>query len=82
MRDGSGIAGDAARVSTAKGAKRVRDVADFQNRWSEFRPVAAGALHVSGLSPAESDCLAWMIEVMDRIAPRDLEAPLPPDGAP
>lgn len=82
MRDGSGIAGDVSRGTTVQGPKRVRDVADFQNRWDEFRPFASGALHAPGLSPAQSDCLGWMIEVMDRIAPRDLEAPLPPDGTP
>ncbi|NBZ88017.1 hypothetical protein [Stagnihabitans tardus] len=44
--------------------------------------MASGALHVTGLSPAQTDCLGWMIEVMDRIAPRDLEGAWPPAEGP
>jgi hypothetical protein len=52
---------------------RVRDVADFQSRWAEFRPFATGALRSPALTAQEVDTLGWMIEVMDRIGPRDLE---------
>lgn len=65
MRDGSGL---------PRGPLvRVRDVADFQSRWPEFRPVVQEALSNPGLSADQADTLAWMVEVMDRISPRDLD---------
>lgn len=64
MHDGAGVA----QMTQA----RIRDVADFQNRWEEFRPLALAALRQRGLAPTEADLLGWMIEVMDRIGPRDL----------
>jgi hypothetical protein len=73
MRDGSGMSRDA-KASTSQ---RARDVADFQSRWGEFRPNAASALRNPTLTAAELDTLGWMIEVMDRIAPRDVDDFLP-----
>lgn len=52
---------------------KVRDVADFQTHWSEFRPIADRLAHSRSLSPAEADTLAWMIELLDRIGPQDLK---------
>lgn len=52
---------------------RVRDVADFQRRWAEFRPLAQEALRQPGLQTNVAQTLDWMIEVMDRIGPRDVE---------
>ncbi len=75
MRDGYGLS----RGADASSPARVRDVADFQNRWAEFRPFAARALRGPVLSPEEADTLAWMIEVMDRIGARDV-ADAPPRG--
>ncbi|MCW1918530.1 hypothetical protein NX862_07180 [Rhodobacter sp. KR11] len=72
MRDGSGIAREA-RTTLA----RARDVADFQNRWTEFRPVALGALRNPMLTADEADTLGWMIEVMDRIGARDIQDQAP-----
>lgn len=51
----------------------VRDVADFHLRWPEFRPIAKGLSRNPTLSPSESDTLAWMIELLNRIGPQDLE---------
>lgn len=52
---------------------KVRDVADFHLRWHEFRPIALRLGRTPGLSEAETDTLGWMIELLDRIGPNDLE---------
>lgn len=72
MRDGTKVPREAEGTP-----RRVRDVADFQTRWAEFRPLAQRALRGPALSPEEADVLGWMIEVMDRIGPRDVEDFLP-----
>lgn len=54
-------------------ARNIRDVADFHLRWREFRPIAAALGRNPALSEAEADTLAWMIELLDRIGPRDVE---------
>lgn len=51
----------------------VRDVADFHLRWPEFRPIAKSLSCNPTLSPTESDTLVWMIELLNRIGPHDLE---------
>lgn len=78
MKDGSGLLQDASASSSA----RVRDVADFQARWGEFRGFAAGALGRGVLTVQEETTLHWMIEVMDRIGRRDLAAQKDGDCAP
>lgn len=67
MRDTTGLHRDLKAAPD-----RIRDVADFQSRWAEFRPCATGALRSPALTAQEVDTLAWMIEVMDRIGARDL----------
>lgn len=52
---------------------KVRDVADFHLRWPEFRPLAAGLGQSTRLTLAEADTLGWMIALLDRIGPQDLE---------
>ena len=52
---------------------KVRDVADFHLRWREFRPVALGIGQHLRLSDLESDTLGWMIALLDRIGPLDLD---------
>ncbi len=52
---------------------KVRDVADFHSRWPEFRPLALGLGQSARLTRAEADTLSWMIAVLDRIGPKDLE---------
>lgn len=51
----------------------VRDVADFHLRWREFRPIARQLGRNPALSESEADTLAWMIELLDRIGPRDVD---------
>ena len=58
---------------SANPARKVRDVADFHLHWPEFRPIADRLAHSRGLSAAEADTLAWMIELLDRIGPQDLK---------
>jgi hypothetical protein len=52
---------------------KVRDVADFHLRWREFRPVAKALGQSARLTEVESDTLHWMVELLDRIGPKDLE---------
>ena len=61
------------RHSPAPARAAVRDVADFHLRWREFRPVARNLCRNPALSGEEADTLAWMIELMDRIGPQDVE---------
>ena len=56
----------------ANPAHKVRDVADFHLHWPEFRPIADHLARSRSLSAAEADTLAWMIELLDRIGPKDL----------
>ena len=49
----------------------IRDVADFYSRWREFRPMMRAALQQGALQGAQAETLAWMIELIDRIDPRD-----------
>lgn len=51
---------------------KVRDVADFHLHWAEFRPLADRIAHNPTLTAAEADTLAWMIELLDRIGPQDV----------
>ena len=74
MIDKSDSKRDPARPVTPKNpASSIRDVADFHLRWPEFRPIARSLGRNPVLSEAEADTLAWMIELLDRIGPRDLE---------
>ena len=66
MRDTTGL------PHGSRTSARVRDVADFQSRWAEFRPMALEALRSPTLTAEGADTLGWMIEVMDRIGPRDV----------
>lgn len=59
-------------AKTNPGAK-VRDVADFHMRWREFRTFAVSLGHSTRLTPDESETLGWMIELLDRIGPKDLD---------
>ncbi len=53
-------------------APPARDVADFHLRWREFRPAAVEVLHKRSLNRRQSETLAWMIELIDRIGREDL----------
>lgn len=52
---------------------KIRDVADFHLHWPQFRPLALQLARKPDLSAPEADTLGWMIELMDRIGPKDLE---------
>ncbi len=65
--------GDPRPDAQTKPAARVRDVADFHTRWREFRALALGLSQSGRLSEGEADTLGWMIAVLDRIGPKDLE---------
>ncbi len=51
----------------------IRDVADFHVRWAEFRPQAQSLCANRALPPADQDLLVWMIALLDRIGPQDIE---------
>ncbi|MGV8986564.1 MAG: hypothetical protein ACOH2H_09795 [Cypionkella sp.] len=63
----------APQLAALNPASSVRDVVDFHLRWSEFRPIAKALGRNPALSEAEADTLAWMVELLDRIGPRDVE---------
>ena len=52
----------------------IRDVADFHLRWQEFRPTGMTILKSRSLTPDEIKVLTWMIELIDRVGPQDVEA--------
>jgi hypothetical protein len=49
-----------------------RDLADFHLRWPEFRMLAAAVAARGELSGAEREVVRWLIQLADRIGPRDL----------
>ena len=51
----------------------IRDVADFHMHWSEFRPMAQSLCADRALSATQQDLLVWMIALLDRIGPQDIE---------
>ena len=59
------------KVSAMEIDPTIRDVADFYSRWREFRPTMREALHQGNLSSAQAETLGWMIDLIDRIGPRD-----------
>lgn len=50
----------------------ARDIADFHLRWPQFRPMAREILQMRGLSRSQSETLAWMIDLIDRIGAGDI----------
>lgn len=59
-------------AATQNPLSKVRDVADFHLHWAEFRPIAERVAKNPALAPAEADTLAWMIELLNRIGPEDI----------
>jgi hypothetical protein len=49
-----------------------RDLIDFYQRWSDFRPVVAALANRPGLSLSEQQTVQWLILLMDRISERDI----------
>ena len=50
----------------------ARDVADFQSRWPDFRPLAQEILQFRTLNRKQAETLGWMIDLIDRIGAGDL----------
>jgi hypothetical protein len=50
-----------------------RDLIEFYQRWSEFRPLAAQIAKRSELSASEREVLGWLILLSDRVSEHDLK---------
>lgn len=50
-----------------------RDLADFHLRWPEFRMLATAVAARKELSGAERKIVRWLIQLADRVGPRDLQ---------
>jgi hypothetical protein len=49
-----------------------RDLVDFYLRWPEFRAIAAHVAKRRCMSHAEREVLTWLVQLADRVGPRDL----------
>lgn len=49
-----------------------RDLADFVNRWNEYRLHAAEMEKNANLTSAQKMIIHWLIELADKAGPRDL----------
>ncbi len=49
----------------------ARDLADFIMRWKDFRDDAT-ALRIEIADERQRDVLQWLIELADRVGPRDI----------
>jgi hypothetical protein len=49
-----------------------RDLADFHGRWPEFRMLATAVATRGELGRNEREVVRWLIELADRVGPRDL----------
>lgn len=49
-----------------------RDLIDFYQRWSEFRPGVDALASRSDLSPLERQTIQWLILLVDRISEHDV----------
>jgi hypothetical protein len=50
-----------------------RDLIDFYQRWSEFRPVVEALANHSGLSVPERQTIHWLKQLADRVSERDVQ---------
>lgn len=51
----------------------IEDLVDFYNRWPKLRSVASQMSEFSDFSEHEKRILEWMIVVIDRVGPADLD---------
>jgi hypothetical protein len=49
-----------------------RDLIDFHLRWPEFRTVAERVTERGCMSHPEREVIAWLLQLADRVGPRDL----------
>jgi hypothetical protein len=59
--------------SEQSGPAMPRDLIDFYQRWSDFRPGAAALTNRSDLSALERQTVQWLIQLVDRISEHDVE---------
>lgn len=52
---------------------RVRNIVEFYHRWPELKPCAVALRDSAALGGHEREVLGWMIELIDRVGPADLE---------
>ncbi|MGY9046829.1 hypothetical protein P775_01090 [Puniceibacterium antarcticum] len=52
---------------------KIVDLFDFFQRWPSLRHAMIEVCSGSEISPHDSATLRWMIEVVDRVGPRDLD---------
>jgi hypothetical protein len=50
-----------------------RDLIDFYQRWSDFRPMAETLASHSGLSLTERQTVHWLLQLADRVSEHDLK---------
>lgn len=50
-----------------------RDLIDFYQRWSDFRPGVTALANRSDLSALERQTVQWLILLVDRISEHDVE---------
>jgi hypothetical protein len=50
-----------------------RDLIDFYQRWSDFRPMVEALANHSGLSVSERQTVHWLMQLADRVSERDLQ---------
>jgi hypothetical protein len=50
-----------------------RDLIDFYQRWSDFRPMVAALANHSGLSALERQTVQWLMQLADRVSEHDVE---------
>jgi hypothetical protein len=52
-----------------------RDLIDFYQRWSDFRPMVAALASHSVLSVSERQTVQWLMQLADRVSERDVKPP-------
>jgi hypothetical protein len=50
-----------------------RDLIDFYQRWSDFRPMVEALADRTDLSLLERQTVQWLMQLADRISERDLQ---------
>jgi hypothetical protein len=50
-----------------------RDLIDFYQRWSDFRPMVEALASHPGLSVPERQTVHWLMQLADRISEHDLQ---------
>lgn len=51
----------------------IEDIVDFYNRWPKLRSVATQMSECNDFSEREKRVLDWMITVIDRVGPADID---------